>query len=355
MIIQRDMMYAGWFSVMGLYGAKFAYSVAPFDAPGFLLFDGKSVDLSEASFPASATTARLTLPTNQRNNEAGVLSVQNPQIYVYGFWGASSGMNTCVWSTPASTSYYLANASSAIPGNLLTADVSGTVPSDFATNLALPAMYLSAAAGTADGAGACAGITEFVNGLKVKPQMMDNGSDAAAGFMGPFMMSNNQAFALTSIDSANYSITATLLPGTLDALSGFKIFKKMGSSDNFPDTFSCQPEVLSMMGFVPLTTSSPSYPVTGQTWAATLPVSAADVANRINLGICPINKSGVSFPLGVYVKSYSFNQQQGPQAPPNSSLLVSTVSSGLSVAGDRGSVVVDSAGVPSVSFMPRSS
>lgn len=331
MIIRRDMMYSGWFSVMGIYGAKFSYTVIPLGSAPFLLFDGHSVDLSESSFPRSTILGRLTIPTSQKRNESNSWKVEGPRINIYGFWGVTSGLNVCAYSTPVTTQYAVGN--SATPASqFLAADISGTVPSDFITNTALPAMYLQTATGTGNGSGACASVNEFTNAIKITPQISDNGNDGAAGFSGPFRMANSNIFAVSATDASTYTISSTVLPGVLDLVSGFLIYKKIGSAENLPETLDCSPESLNIQGFQSLTSS----PLTAEAWTQALSISSADITNKVTLAICPVSKTtGLVFPIGVYIKSQSFN-------PTPASLVVTQISSSLSVAGDRGSVVVDS-------------
>ncbi len=325
LIVETRMMVAGWFSIMGLYGAKFVYNVYPLDgAAPFNLFGGASVDLTETYFPASSTVARFTVPISQRQNYSNGTSVwmiQNPNVNIYGFWGpsaATAGLNACVFSTPVSTQYSVSTSSTPATAGLA-ADISGTVPLNYATATGLPSMYLQAAANTANGIGACANAVNFTNSLIVNPKMMDNGNDGASSVYGPFEQfiasgSTNgpQVFTSTVVDAATYNIKATLLPGVSDAVASFNIFKYYGSADALPDPFLCDPDSLAMQGFTPFTTSA----VTSANWSVNLPITSTDVNNKMNLAICSVLKSGRVHPVGVLLKYYSLQSYSVPVYPP---------------------------------------
>ena len=326
LIIETRMMVAGWFSIMGLYGAKFTYNAYPLDGTApVALFGGGAVDLSETYFPPSSTVARFTIPISQRqnnNNGAATWSLQNPNVTVYGFWGptatATAGLNACVYSTPVSTQYANSNATTPASSNLA-ADISGTVPASIATATGLPAMYLQAAPATANGTGACTGAVNFTNSLVVNPLMYDNGNDGSTLIYGPFeqMVAANstsgpQVFTATALDSSNYNIKATLLPGAADAIASFNIFKYYGSPDYLPDPLLCDPDSLAQSGFSALTNS----PVSAAGWSANLAISTSDVANKINLAICPVLKSGRPLPQGVLLRYYSLQNYSMPVYPP---------------------------------------
>ncbi len=295
--IDRSVMYNGWFNTFALAGAKFNYTLFTIGGLSIPLFNGSSVDLTEASFPPTANVGRLNIPTSNRQNN-GSFGIENPLIQVYGFWGpGASGKSICPYSAPVTTNYRPASNSA---GSY--AYSAGSLPSDFATSLTLTNIYLQGANGANGTAAPCLSLNNYVDGLNIYTTMADNGKDSAAGFVGPFKASSTgTVFSLTKVDAATYNIAAALLPGALDVVSGINIYKKMGDWD-YQDV-DCNPQALDGQGFQIITQSL----LTSDAWSQNLSVSASDVTNKINLAICPVSRqSGTQFPLGIFVKYYNF-------------------------------------------------
>ncbi len=309
MVVDRAMMYNGWFQVFGLIGAKFSYR-----APNGEILFGGPIEVTSANFPPAPNRMTVTVPAHQRSHgdsSGGALQMEqeDASVYVYGFFGdpgATAGKVVCKDTSVALSRMYKSGDSA----TKLTMADGGTPPADLAaTNVASIFVQGGVAKGTAPCTQALFDDNPYTEALSFNSAMVENGNDASAGFDGPFIRQQSGGSSLmkvTSPDTSSKTLTGKLLPGVTSQFDQFAMFKKV-TTEEYNDTgsISCR-NLVSEMGFTSLGVSN----VSGASWTATLPISKAEGDAGVVVVLCPMKNGGMA-EVGVWLRKWEFMDYGG--------------------------------------------
>lgn len=299
MIVDRSMIMAGWFQFFGLLGVKFGYRLED----GTLLWGG-AVDLSESSFLTSSRVLRVSVPIHSISGKAQ----QQPQVYVYGFFGDASVIANraiCKDTTSALSVLLKTDAS-----DLLTVkDDNSSDPIDlFDTTINFVNVRGGVSLGSTPLCDTQANITSnlFTSVQHFTPSLLENGNDNSAGFRLPFQISTasngGQFLSVNVVDAQSVSVSATFLPGIVNSLDNFNVFKitNLGTNFNYHSSFAPCESLIEMKYSQVVST-----PVSAASYSAKLPLTDEEAKSGAMFVLCP-TKSGKSLGLGFWLQANNF-------------------------------------------------
>lgn len=317
LVVTQEHMLSGWFNFFMLSGAQLKYVVR---GTGEVLWGG-SVSLDSPIFNHSNKVLKALVPVHVRkqyDSEDAVYeyTLQDAQIYVWGYWSPGAHASTqrvCTSAVTGSASnlkrYDAVNPSSSSP--LAINRVMTALPTNYIetlTNTTTPATEVKVAGGI-DMSSLCDSFPNNSTNLfsqfqLVSLSMFDGTSrDEVGGFQGPFILNagGGGLFYAEARDYPNRShilTTQPLLPGASEAVAGFKVYKKSGVSPNFylenPDCANPGSIGYTAVGGITPTVGSESL---------TLEPILSDLKGTAAI-ICPIMVSGYNQIKGLYVSTH---------------------------------------------------
>jgi hypothetical protein len=311
MIIDRDVIINGWFSFFMLSHVPFSYRLPD----GSLLWDGP-VELNSPIFAAKPSVLRVSMPMHQRNDSwSGPASwkPENPQVFVYGWFGNATNMAgkvICDTPTPSaltristgsSSATFLSRTNATPPTNLFNGALSsfyveGGVPFGTSGTACLSAISISAA--------------KFKSALNFSASLIDGkGKDNAAGFRGAFI-STSEGNSLNISNSANGRILqGTFLPGVASQIDGYIVFKKQALEEPHTHFAPCGAIASGALGFVPAGNSN----ISGDAVTINVVLSPEEATAGALIAVCS-TKGGQISDAGFWVGP-SYFRNMGPPPP----------------------------------------
>jgi hypothetical protein len=205
---------------------------------GTLLWDGP-VDLNSAAFSAKSSVLRVSVPSHQTNRSwSGPASwrPENPQVFVYGWFGNStalSGKVVCDTPTPSALTRVATGNSS----STLLSRTNAAPPTDL-FNGALSSFYVQGGVAFGSAGSACLDATsiaaeKFKSILNFSANLIDgSGNDNAAGFRHSFVLSSDGNFLTISNSATGRTMNGTLLPEFLPTLMTISFSKSLPLSSH---------------------------------------------------------------------------------------------------------------------------
>jgi hypothetical protein len=337
MIVDRDFMFSGWFSVFGLAGIEMDYVVRPISgAPAFSLFGGPT-SLNSSRFTVPGATAlgenvrvgRAALPVRWRQEDGSDYRFEAASYYVWGYFGTPLAMASASWSQrqvcisttgdglPLSRfKKHTPNLAAITAQPALAYSTSNSTVSVSETDLtnvsgsALGVVYVGG--GTASPSCPTAGglvvsTDKYTKYLEVNKSMLDgNGKDGAAGFRNGLRSTGNGSVLNVTPIGGGFTIAGQVLPGVNSVVNGFRFFKRIGPGGS-PESPKCS-EVVSgqLPGFVPA--GEAGLDATGG-FSLSANIVDAEVTAGISGVLCPL-AGGQVFGRGLFMRKDNFKPQQ---------------------------------------------
>lgn len=309
MIIERDTIINGWFSLFMLSQVAFSYRLPD----GSLLWDGP-VDLNSPIFAAKPSTLRVSVPMHQRNNSwsgAANWRPENPQVFIYGWFGnadqvaakvvcdnlSPSALNRL--ATGNSSATFLSRVNASPPANLF----DGTLSSVYVHG-GVPI----ATAGTACLTSASIAAANFESVLSFSTTLIDGqGKDNAAGFRGPFVGKNEGGFLTITNSATGKLLEATLLPGVSSVIDSFVAFKKSAQEQPRTNFAPCSAMALAGLGgFSPAGKAT----LVGNLMTLNIAMTPEEASAGTLVALCPV-RGGMIAESGYWISPSYFKGSGG--------------------------------------------
>lgn len=324
LIVDRNAIVNGWFSVFMLSGANLQYVVRD---TGEVLwgqemsFESAAMNPSENSGAYFDQRARAYLPVHVRvRNDGGTTSYysQDAETFVWGYWGPGAvGKKICtsgVESTPSALNLKkYASTNLASSPNLTVSHYinhSLTVPTKAQLTDTSSPMSSIVVEGGANMSSSCASFADtatnqYENFQKITLDLFDgNGGDSVAGFRGIFRNTGSNNFVTISTGDPR-SISGQVLPGVETVFDSLRLFKRLGTEDMHLDTPSCAEIAAGAHGFV-AGSSSDAAISSGGTFSLSSTITSADASAGVSAVLCPVKNGGLS-PIGVFIGKWMFS------------------------------------------------
>jgi len=333
LIVDSGSIVNGWFSFFMLSGANFQYVMR---RTGELLWE-QEVSLESTMFdPGQSAGAffdqrvKAFVPVHttvdNRNNSLQYYS-QEPEIYVWGYWGpGATGKKVCtsgIESSPATLKIkkYASSNLGAAPALTITHLISPGDPTPTIAALwdqGAPMGSLKVKGGLNVSSGLCGGFADipanqFLNFQKVTLNLLDGpGNDSVAGFKGLFRLdASNQPF---SISGDPKTITGQVLPGITSEINELRLYKRVGTEELRLDSPDCFRIAAGLTDFIPA--GSTTITAAGG-FSLVSNISAAEGASGVSGVLCPV-AFGTVAPLGSFIQNWAFGNSFTPPTLANS-------------------------------------
>ncbi len=316
MIVERESIYAGWFSFPILRGVMLSYEL--FD--GSILFGGP-VDLTSPVF-SSAGNARVIkgwVPQHkiiQRSPVGFSFASRGPHIKVFGYFGDTArvaGKRVCKDDLGSTQSAIFKNNSSTQRlARTAGAPIAGT---NFFSDLA--DYYVDG--GEAINAGSCSGFPEndlFQNYLKVTNGYFQSKDENAAPFLGPLrkISGNGGGFEITApVASQHREIKGQFLPGVALNVDSVQVYKAIGPVANNYQLRRAPCAAIAAGGVFGFQfAGSGTVDATGSFNVSTT-ITNDDILAGVSAAVCMV-KGPVVWPMGAFIPGEAFGGCRGCQA-----------------------------------------
>ena len=359
LIIETSLMYDGWFNFMMLDSTDssivFTYELAD----GTKLWGGP-VNMSSTAFTPSNQVLKVGIPVNYRMNTSSGGSFtwesNQPQEYIYGFFGDSSLISTRYvcrpstsgFTTPSALTKVTAWNATAPAANSSQTGLTGTfVTGTFPTPTALASTSSPSTAyslkGGPSSTTACSSATDYVSKISLPNlySMIDgNGSDGALYHYLPLraQVVNNGtttyqaplSFTPDTPVAGSYRFVGQLLPGLETSVAKIHAYKRV-VSDSWQwtsDTVPCADISMAVpYGGVPFASAANALALTTTAFNYDVPVSVAEVNTGTTLAFCFEDANGLTLPnLGVFIRKDNLSGYPSSVAGAASKLAISAPS-----------------------------
>lgn len=305
LIVEKSSMVNGWFRLFGFQDIKFTYELA---ATGELLFGG-ALNLESSVFAASSSVMRATFPKLKRcyDNNCTSSETQDPQIHVWGYFGANPGL-VCRDSSMTLTKMKKMDGSAVLG----LASNGASIPSDLTDPNNAGNSYIYFSGGSTMGTGGCPSSADaniYSQYLYVDSSLIDgNGNDSMSGLLPPlaFVTANSQRRPFGVSAGANGAdLSGVLLPGVESLITSVKLYKKViGStaSSLHLDSVACADlatEGYSLAGEGIVNASTRAFTIQSN-------ISASEGTTG-TVGVLCFTQNGVEHKKGMFVSSYNFS------------------------------------------------
>ncbi len=330
MLIERSTIYNGWFSVFGLSSIPLEYEVLPIGGQAPELLFGGAVTLMSPWFNPNDNNGaewsrrlRAATPTHIRNESYGStqgLVREEAKLNVWGYWGNAVARTDARWASRNICRDNLFGSLNRIAKYHPTLANWSSQPSLTITTLTTVGQSLPSIAALTDttvgslgsvtflgGSGACTTTshptnTKYVEWISVSPYLVNgNGGNNSSGFYGPFRMDANMNWI--SVDhTLPKKFTLMLLPGVGSVVDSVKLYKNLGSDEDFDsDNLDCARITSdpSSRGFIFAGEAAPN--ATG-TVVINSNINAADIASDAFGVLCPM-RAGKPYLSGAKIHS----------------------------------------------------